>query len=74
MEHGLEYTTLYVKKYITHLVACSGRPLVRDGPLGAPAFVKQAYSQNNSTENMTVVSYPPEVTGNAFFLIIVTGN
>ena len=26
-----------------YLAACSGPPLVRDGPLGAPTFVKLAY-------------------------------
>ena len=26
VEHGLEYDTFYVKKYIKHLVACTGRP------------------------------------------------
>ena len=29
----------YVKKYIEHLAACSGAPLVRDGPLGAPVLL-----------------------------------
>ena len=43
VEHGLEYITFYVKKYIAHLVACSGFPLVRNDPLGAPAFVKLTY-------------------------------
>ena len=28
MEHGLEYITLYVKKYIAHLGICSVSPLV----------------------------------------------
>ena len=31
------------KSILTHLVASSGFSLVRDGPLGAPAFVKLAY-------------------------------
>ena len=32
-----------VQKHIAHLAACSAHPLVRDGPLAAPAFVKLAY-------------------------------
>ena len=45
VEHGgLEYITVYVKKYIEHLAASSGPPLVHNGPLGAHAFVKIAYS------------------------------
>ena len=45
VEHGLECITFYVQKYIAHLVACSGRLLVRDGPrLREPAFVKMVYS------------------------------
>ena len=43
VERGLEYVMFYVQKYIAHLVACSGPLLVRNGPLGAPAFVKLAY-------------------------------
>ena len=43
MEHGLEYNTFYVKKYMALLAVCSGLPLVHDGHLGAPAFVKFAY-------------------------------
>ena len=27
----------------THLAACSGPPMVCDGPLGAPGFLKLAY-------------------------------
>ena len=42
-EHRLEYITFYVQKHIAHLVACPGHLLVRDGPLGAPAYVKPAY-------------------------------
>ena len=44
VEHGYEYTTLYVQKHIAHLVACFGPPLVRDRPLGAQAFMKLASS------------------------------
>ena len=44
VEHGLECVTFYVQKYIAHLVACSGRLLVRDGQLREPAFVKMVYS------------------------------
>ena len=38
------YITFFVQKHIIHLVAPSGTLLVRDGLLGAPAFVKLAYS------------------------------
>ena len=41
MDHSI--LCFMLKKYIAHLVACSGTPLVRDGPLGTPAFVKLAY-------------------------------
>ena len=41
--HALEYIKFYVQKHIAHLAACSGQLRVRDGPLGAPAFVKLAY-------------------------------
>ena len=43
VERRLKHITFYIQKYIAHLVACSGPPLVRDGSLGAPAFVKLAY-------------------------------
>ena len=43
MEHGLEYITFYVQKHMASLEVCCGLPLVRDKPLGAPAFVKLAY-------------------------------
>ena len=43
VEHGLKYIMFYVQKHIPHLAACSGPPLVRDGPLGMPTFVKLAY-------------------------------
>ena len=42
VEHGLEYITFYVQNHIAHFVAFSGFPLVRDRPLGAPAYVKLA--------------------------------
>ena len=41
--HRWWYITFYVQRHIAYLVACSGSPLVRDGPLGAPAFVNFAY-------------------------------
>ena len=47
VEHWLEYITFYVQKYIAHLVACSGHPLVCDRPLGAPAFVKLTYTRQD---------------------------
>ena len=41
--HVLEYFSFYVQKHIARLGACSRpRLLVRDGPLGAPAFLKLA--------------------------------
>ena len=43
MEHGLEYITFYVQKQMAPLAVCSGLPLVGDGPLGAPEFLKFAY-------------------------------
>ena len=43
MEHGLEYITIYVQKHMASLAVCSGLQLVRDEPLGAPAFVRFAY-------------------------------
>ena len=35
MEHGLEYIMCYVQKQMAPSAACSGLPLVRDGPLFA---------------------------------------
>ena len=44
MEHGLKYFTFYVNKYIAPLaIMFYNLPLVRDKPLGAPAFVKLVY-------------------------------
>ena len=45
VEYGLEHFSFYVQKHIAHLVACSGPPppLVSDGPLRAPAFLKLTY-------------------------------
>ena len=42
-KYSLLMREFYVQKYIAHLVACSGPLLVRDGSLGASAFVKLAY-------------------------------
>ena len=39
MEHGLEYITFHVQKHLESLAICSNPLLVRDKPLGAPAFV-----------------------------------
>ena len=44
VEHGLVYITFYVQKHITPWMICSGPSLVRDGPLGTPAFVLLSYS------------------------------
>ena len=43
MEYGLEYNMFYVWKHIAALVICSSPPVVRNKPLGAPAFVRLAY-------------------------------
>ena len=45
VEHGLEYFSFYVQKHLAHLADRSvlDPPLVRDGPLGAPAFLKLVY-------------------------------
>ena len=51
VEHGLEYITFYVKKYIAHLVACFGPLLVRDWPLGAPARAGVKYVLSNTNTN-----------------------
>ena len=48
VEHGLEYITFYVQKYIAHSLACSGPPLICDGPLGTPEFVKLAYYNDDT--------------------------
>ena len=42
VEHGFEYITFYVQKHKAHLAAFSGSPLIRDGSLGVPAYVKLA--------------------------------
>ena len=39
----IKYIMLYVQKHITPLVMCYNPPLVRDKPLGVPAFVKLIY-------------------------------
>ena len=54
MEHGLEYIAFYVQKYIAHLGPCSDSPMVCDGTIGAPAFVKLAYYQKMIKSNITV--------------------
>ena len=45
MSHGLEYmyVTFYVQKHIAPPGICSNPPLVRDKPLGVPAFIRLAY-------------------------------
>ena len=64
VEHGLEYIAFYVQSY-AHLKACSGHPLVRNGQLGAPAFVKLAYSNTMITD--ALVTQGARMTA-AFFL------
>ena len=49
VDHAVEYITFYVQKHKAHLVSWSGTPLVRHGPLGAPVFVKLAYSPRQDT-------------------------
>ena len=57
MEHGLTSITFYVQKHIPPLVMCYNPPLVRDKPLGAPAFVNLVHwtlrrkSQRSSNQN-----------------------
>ena len=43
MEHGLKLITFYVQKHVAALEMCHNEPLVRDKPLGAPAYVKLVY-------------------------------
>ena len=44
VEHRLEYIVFYMlKQYIAHLAACFGPLPVRNGPLGAPTFLKLVY-------------------------------
>ena len=43
MEHGFKYITVYGQKHIAPLAMFNNPPLVRDKPLGAPAFVKLVY-------------------------------
>ena len=40
VEHGLECITFYVQKHTAPLAVCSGPPLVWDGSLEAPVFVR----------------------------------
>ena len=46
MEHGLEYTTFYVKKHIAPLAICSNPPLARDKLIGPPVFMRPVYQEN----------------------------
>ena len=57
MEHGLEYITFYVQKYIAPFVVFPAAALVRDGPLGAPTFLRLAYVLHKSpgTTRMGVI-------------------
>ena len=43
VKHRLEYITFHVQKLIAPLAIRSNSPLIRDKPLGAPAFVRHAY-------------------------------
>ena len=43
VEHGLKDIAFYVQKHITHRTVYFNFPLVRDKPLGAPAFVRLVY-------------------------------
>ena len=63
-----------LKKYIAHLVACSRPPLVRDGPLGAPAFVKLAYCYhlfNNHNPRFKYMSHDTTIGTPAFQLLLL---
>ena len=43
MDHAIKYIAFYVKKHRAPPAACYNFPLVRDKPLGAPAYVRVAY-------------------------------
>ena len=43
MEHGKNIILLYVKKHMAPRALCYNFPLVRDKPLGAPAFARLIY-------------------------------
>ena len=43
MEHGFKDIAYYVHKRIVPRAVCYNFPLVRDKPLGAPAFVRRVY-------------------------------
>ena len=73
MEHGLEYITFYIQNHIAPLAVCSGPPLVRDKPLGAPAFVRLANCHSFATHRSFVKErYCGTFTlGTVFFLICI---
>ena len=55
-EHGLEYISFYVQKHIASLMGCSGPPVVHDGPMGAPVFVRLAYCWGTSqNDQLTLI-------------------
>ena len=78
MEHGLEYITFYVKKYMASLQVCCGLPLVRDKQLGAPAFVKLGYYTEFSfvgwevTSHQTITRTDDEFFHRAFYKLSAT--
>ena len=43
MEHELKDIAFFVKKHIAHRAVCYNFPLVRDKPLGAPAYGRVVY-------------------------------
>ena len=44
MEHGLKDVAIYVQKHIAPWVIGYNPPLIRDMPLGVPAFVSVVFS------------------------------
>ena len=57
LDHGLRYIAFYVQKHITHLEIFYNRPLVRDKPLRAPAFLRLIYSIRCTQMDDTVVTF-----------------
>ena len=68
MEHGLKHITFYVQKHIAALVMCYNAVLVRDKPIGAPAFVKKKLlwlsmiSKKCFVDQMTLFKLPREIS------------
>ena len=56
MVHGLKYITFCAKKYTASLAICYNLPLVRNKPLGAPAFVYSRDSVYLAVRRLTAKS------------------